>query len=207
MPRRMSPALRRDQLVRTALRLFADHPPELVSVEDLVEAAGVSRALFYRYFANIHELRMAALRVVVEEVTAAIAPPDEGPLLDQVRYALAAFLGSAQTYASAYVALLRTGSVIATNETNELVDSVREHVMRTVAQRLRLSGPPAPMLELTMRSWFAVVEVSSVEWLRTGELTRDQLESWLVDQLLAMLSTTARHDQGTATSLRAALSR
>ncbi|MBA2324478.1 MAG: TetR family transcriptional regulator [Pseudonocardiales bacterium] len=204
-PRRLSPQRRREQLTRAALRLFAARPPELVSVDDVARAAGVSRALLYRYFASMHELRMAGLRIVVDEVIAATTPPDEGPLLDQVRYALNAFLGSAQAYASAYVALLRTGSVIATAETDELVDSVRRHIVAMVAQRLGLTGPPAPMLELTMRGWFSVVEAASVEWLRTGGLPREQLESWLIDQLVAMLATTARHDPATAAALAEAV--
>jgi AcrR family transcriptional regulator len=202
-PRRLDPAARRDQLVRTALRLYADHPPELVTPEQVARAAGVSRALFYRYFTGVQELRVAALEVVVDEVVAATTPPDEGTLLDQLRFALSAFLGSAQAYAAAYVALLRTGSVLATDATNELVDGVRAHMVGLVAERLGLRGSPAPMLELTMRAWFSVVEVSSVEWLRGGALSREGLEDWLVDQLVAMLGTSARHDPDTAAALAA----
>ncbi len=207
----MTPERRHQHLVRTALELFAAAPPELVTVEDVARAAGVSRALFYRYFSNIQDLRMAALRAVVDEVIAAIDPPTDASLLDQVRHSLHAFLGSAQAYAGAYVALLRTGSVITTDETEELVDSVREHVLRIVSHRLaRAHAPvrgtafePAPMLELTLRSWFAVVENASVAWLREGRLARERLESWLVDQLVAMLATTARHDSATALQLSA----
>jgi AcrR family transcriptional regulator len=204
-PRRLSPELRQEQLVRTALRLFADRPPELVSPEDVARAAGVSRALFYRYFASMAELRVAAVRVAVDEVIAAITPPEQGTLLDQVRYSLHAFLSSAQAYSGAYVALMRTGSVATTEETNELVDSVRRYIVQLVAQRLKLDGPPAPMLELTLRGWFAVVEMASVEWLGTGALSQPELESWLVDQLVAMLYTTARHDRATAAQLGGAL--
>ncbi|HEY2205002.1 MAG TPA: TetR/AcrR family transcriptional regulator [Pseudonocardia sp.] len=210
----MTPGARRDQLVHTALELFAEQPPELVTPEQVAQAADVSRALFYRYFTGVHELRVAALRTVVDEVKAAITPPPGGGLLDQVRYSLSAFLGSAQTYSRAYVALLRTGSLLATDETNELVDSVRQHVVRIVADRLASVAPPeapdsarwpAPMFELTLRSWFAVVEGASVAWLREGVPARGRLEDWLVDQLVAMVTTTARHDPATATQLAAAL--
>jgi AcrR family transcriptional regulator len=208
--RRMSPQRRREHLVQTALRLYADQPPELVTVDELVRAADVSRALFYRYFANLHELRMAALRTVVDEVVAAIDPPECGSPIEQARYALHAFLDLAQTYAGAYVVLMRTGSVVATDETNELTDRVRDHIVRTVALRLdacagTATARPAPMLELTMRAWFAVVESASVAWLRESKIDRDRLEGWLIDQLVAMLATTSRHDPATANQLTIAL--
>jgi AcrR family transcriptional regulator len=211
--RRMSPERRRDQLVRTALRLFSEQPPELVTVEDVARAADVSRALFYRYFPNVNELRLAALRTVVGEMTAAITPPEDiGGLIDQVRYALSAFLGSAQSYAGAYVALMRTGSVVATEESSEEVDRVRQHIVDLVAQRLdartgQAAAPSRlePMLEMTMRSWFTVVEVASVAWLAEGRISRERLERWLIDQLVTMLGTTARHDPASASQLAAAM--
>ncbi|WP_331534585.1 TetR/AcrR family transcriptional regulator [Pseudonocardia sp.] len=210
--RRMSPERRREHLIRVALQLYAKQPPDLVSVDDVARAAEVSRALFYRYFPNINELRAAALRTVVEEVITAITPPKGGSLLDQVRYALNAFLGLAQTYAGSYVALLRTGSVVATPEVAELMDSVRDHIVRTVGQRLRPQGDgtgmdtrPVPMLELTMRSWFAVVEGASVTWLAEGKISEQRLEDWLIDQLVAMLATTSRHDPATAFQLAASM--
>jgi AcrR family transcriptional regulator len=210
--RRMSPQQRRDQLVRVALRLYAEQPPELVTIEDVSRAADVSRALFYRYFPNITELRLAALRTVVDEMLAAMDPPAGLGLIEQMRFALSAFLGSAQTYASAYVALLRTGSVVATEESIELVDGVRNHLLRLVSERLddrtgtdSAATHTAPMLELTMRSWFAVVENASVAWLREGKITRERLENWLIDQLVAMIGTTARHDPATASQIAAAM--
>jgi AcrR family transcriptional regulator len=212
LARRMSPQRRREQLVRVALRLYAEQPPELVTVDDVVHAADVSRALFYRYFPNISELRLAALRVVVDEMLVATTPPEGGGLIDQVRHALSGFLDSVQSYPSAYMALLRTGSSVATEESNALVDSVRDHVVRLVSQRLdartggdSVSTRPAPMLELTVRSWFSVVEDASVAWLREAKISRERLENWLIDQLVAMLTTTARHDPATASLLAAAM--
>jgi AcrR family transcriptional regulator len=212
LARRMSPERRREQLIRVALRLYAEQSPELVTVDDVTHAADVSRALFYRYFPNINELRLAALRAMVDEVLVATTPPEGGGLIDQVRYALSGFLGSVQSYAGAYVALLRASSAVATEESNALVDSVRDHVVRLVSQRLdartggdSVSTRPAPMLELTVRSWFSVVEGASVAWLRDGKISRERLENWLIDQLVAMLTTTARHDPATASLLAAAM--
>ncbi|MET7442038.1 helix-turn-helix domain-containing protein, partial [Streptomyces sp. NPDC005568] len=48
--RRLSVEERRSQLLDAALSLFAHRAPEEVSLDDVAEAAGVSRPLVYRYF-------------------------------------------------------------------------------------------------------------------------------------------------------------
>lgn len=48
--RRLSVEERRSQLLEAALSLFAHRVPEDVSLDDVAEAAGVSRPLVYRYF-------------------------------------------------------------------------------------------------------------------------------------------------------------
>jgi AcrR family transcriptional regulator len=205
----MSPEQRREQLIRVALKLYAERQPDDVSVDDVVRAADVSRALFYRYFSNIRELRMAALRTVVDEVIQSITPPDDLDLLGQVRHALAGFLDSVERYAAGYVALLRTGSAAATDESMALVERVRTYIVSLVSARMREHGAvaeqPAPMFELTLRSWFVIAENASVAWLAEGKISRDRVEGWLIDQLMAMLATTARHDKETESQLAAAL--
>ncbi|HZZ52566.1 MAG TPA: TetR/AcrR family transcriptional regulator [Pseudonocardia sp.] len=207
--RRMSPEQRREQLIRVALKLFAEQEPDEVSVDDVVRAADVSRALFYRYFSNIRDLRLAALRTVVDEVIESITPPDDLDLLGQVRHSLAGFLDSVERYAAGYVAVLRTGSTTAPDESMALVERVRTYIVSLVSTRMRKQGviadQLAPMFELTLRSWFAIAENASVAWLAEGRIPRDRLESWLLDQLTAMLATTARHDKETALQLAAAI--
>ncbi len=137
----MTPQRRREHLIDAALGLFTRLGPENVSVDDVTTAADVSRALFYRYFSNIGELRVAALSSVVEELTAALAQARGDSPLDQVRNALEVFLDVTERHSKAYVALLRSGSVVATDDTNALVDSVRNLIVDMVVQR---SGSPTP---------------------------------------------------------------
>lgn len=52
---------RREQLIDTALRLFARQGFDNTSIKDLAEAAGVAQGLFYHYFRNKEELLFAAI--------------------------------------------------------------------------------------------------------------------------------------------------
>ncbi|SHK62797.1 transcriptional regulator, TetR family [Pseudonocardia thermophila] len=198
-PRRMSPQRRREHLIEATLELFATVGPEQVGVREITRAADVSRALFYRYFSGIEELRVAALSAIVRELGASIADPVGATPLDQLRSAVNAFLDVAEKHAKAYVALLRSGSVVASGDTAALVDGVREQIVRLVVER---SGVPAPspLFLMTVRGWVALAESATVSWQQDRSVPRDQLVEWLVGQLRAMLAENARHEQVPAVS-------
>jgi AcrR family transcriptional regulator len=195
-PRRMTPEARRAQLVSAALDLYGRRSPEEVAIEDVTRAADVSRALFYRYFSSMEELHVAALGSVADELIERVALPADGPLAEQLGEALDVFLDVVQRHGSAYVALLRSGSVISTGATDALVDGVRDHIVDLLCVRGGVPGPSRLQL-MTLRGWVALVEGSALSWLEADRVPdRDRLRSWLVEQLFAMLAVTVRCDDG-----------
>ncbi|MEJ3651627.1 TetR/AcrR family transcriptional regulator [Actinomycetes bacterium KLBMP 9759] len=194
-PRRMSPERRREHLIAAALGLYGRFAPEQVTIDDVARAADVSRALFYRYFRGVEELRVAALSAVVEELTTRIAMPPGASPADQLRGALEEFFAVVERHSQAYVALLRTGSVITTGETAALVDGVRNHIVGLLVQRSGVASP-SPLFLMTLRGWVALVEGASLRWLQEPTIPRVQLIEWLADQLAAMLTVTAARDGG-----------
>ncbi|PRX50209.1 TetR family transcriptional regulator [Prauserella shujinwangii] len=189
----MTPQARREDLISAALELFGSRPPEDVSVDDVVARADVSRPLFYRYFASIRELRVAALRSVTDGLIDRLAQRAEGTRTERLRSAVRAFLDVAAEHRAGYVALLRSGSVVATSETNAIVDEVRNRAVEVILADAGITDP-APLLLATLRCWTAVVEGTLLTWLQDGDLPAVELDAWLVDQLLAMLEVTARHE-------------
>lgn len=188
----MTPEARRAQLVSAALDLYGRRSPEDVAVEDVTRAADVSRALFYRYFSGMEELHVAALGNVADELVDRVALTGEGSLGAQLGAALDVFLDVAARHGRAYVALLRSGSVISTGATDALVDGVRDHIVDLLCVRGGVAGP-SPLRLMTLRGWVALVEGSVLSWLEAGRAPdRDRLRDWLVAQLFAMLAVTAR---------------
>ena len=183
----MAPHERREDLIRTALRVFARRPPGDVTPEEIAEEADVSRALVYRYFPNMAELRRAALEQAMAELLSRLAPPADLPPLEQLRVALRTFVDFADSYAPSYAALLNGGSVIATEETEAEIDRVREGVRRLILERVGVETP-SPRLLLALRCWVSAVETAVMFWLRERSMSRDELADWLLDQLTAMLS-------------------
>lgn len=203
-PRRMAPERRRDHLIATALQLYSRRSPQEVSVDDIVEEADVSRALFYRYFTNIRDLHVTALTKVVDELLVELTLPSSGDPRRDLHTALERFLEFAETYAASYTALLRSGSTIATSNTSTLVERVRKHVVDQLREHLGLNEAPRA-LERTLRGWVAVVETTLLFWLEDRDMSKEQLEAWLADQLFAMVATTAQHDPASARHLSSLL--
>ncbi|MBK1785423.1 TetR/AcrR family transcriptional regulator [Prauserella cavernicola] len=195
----MSREARRDDLIVAALELFSTRAPDDVSVEDVTARADVSRALFYRYFASVRELQVAALRSVVDGLLARLAQREEGSPYERLRAAVRALADVAAEHRAGYVALVRSGSAVATSETNAIVDEVRDGAVAVILADTGVERP-SPMLLTTLRCWTVVVEGTLLTWLQEGGLEREHLDEWLVDQLVAMVGVTEHHERDTTMS-------
>src|SRR3954451_25019406 len=86
--RRLSVDARREELISAALELFSDRPPEDISIDDVADAAGASRALVYHYFGGKHELYIAALHSAAKQLSDLLEPPAKGRPLERLAASL-----------------------------------------------------------------------------------------------------------------------
>jgi AcrR family transcriptional regulator len=200
--RRLSVEERRTQLLTAALTLFAQRPPEEVSLDDVAEAAGVSRPLVYRYFpGGKQQLYETALRSAADELERCFAEPPAGPPTERLARVLSRYLVFVDEHDAGFSALLRGGSVVATSRATAIVDEVRRVAAEQILVHL---GPdrPGPRLRMMVRTWIAAVEAASLIWLDEGKQPpADELRDWLVDHLVALLVATATTDEETAAAV------
>ncbi|MEU6813538.1 TetR/AcrR family transcriptional regulator [Streptomyces sp. NPDC046860] len=203
--RRLSVEQRRSQLLESALSLFAHRAPEDVSLDDVAEAAGVSRPLVYRYFpGGKQQLYEAALKSAAEALRLCFDEPRQGPLTPRLGRALDRYLAFVDEHDTGFSALLQGGSVVETSRTTAIVDEVRRTAAEHLFSHLGVADP-GPRLRMTVRMWIAAVEASSLIWLDEGKRPpRDELRDWLVEQFTAVLAVTAGRDPQTAAALAAA---
>ncbi|WP_329137985.1 TetR/AcrR family transcriptional regulator [Streptomyces sp. NBC_00670] len=204
--RRLSVEERRSQLLTAALSLFAHRVPEDVSLDDVAEAAGVSRPLVYRYFpGGKQQLYEAALRSAAEELEHCFAEPPVGPLTERLGRALDRYLAFVDGHDAGFSALLQGGSVVETSRTTAIVDGVRRVAAEHILNHLEAPGP-SPRLRMTVRMWITSVEAASLIWLDEGKRpSAGELRDWLVEQFMACLVTAAGRDEATAAVVRRAL--
>ncbi|MFB7514016.1 TetR/AcrR family transcriptional regulator [Streptomyces sp. NPDC056144] len=197
--RRLSVEERREQLLDSAQELFAHRPPEDVSLDDVAEAAGVSRPLVYRYFpGGKQQLYEAALRSSADALNRCFTEPPAGAPTERLGRVLDRYLAFVDGHDAGFSALLRGGSVAETSRTSAIVDEVR----RTGAEQIHFHlgvEQPGLRLSLLVRTWIAAVEAASLIWLDAGKQPpAEELRDWLVDHLVALLAATAAGDEETA---------
>lgn len=205
--RRLPVKQRREQLIAVALELFSRHAPEEVSLDDVAAAAEASRPLVYRYFpGGKQQLYEAALRSAAEELASRFVEPTRGTPAERLGHVLDRYFAFVGEYAAGYGALLRGGSAAENERTTAIVDEVRRAAYNSIIEQLGVEQP-GPRLNLMIRSWISVVEVSALTWLDdsrrgadpgsgagTGVGTAAELRDWLVDEFVVMFAGAALHD-------------
>ncbi|UUN29168.1 TetR/AcrR family transcriptional regulator [Streptomyces sp. FIT100] len=201
--RRLSVEERRSQLLRAALTLFAHRAPEDVSLDDVAEAAGVSRPLVYRYFpGGKQQLYEAALRSSADAIVLCFAEPTTGPPTERLGRVLDRYLVFVDEHDAGFSALLRGGSVAETSRTTAIVDEVRRAAAEQILVHLGVTEAGA-RLRMMVRTWIAAVEAASLIWLDEEKLPpAPELREWLVDHLIGLLVATAASDEETAGVVR-----
>lgn len=197
--RRLSVEERRIQLLDAALTLFAHHAPDAVSLDDVAEAAGVSRPLVYRYFpGGKQQLYEAALRSSADALERCFTEPPVGPPTERLARVLDRYLAFVDQHDAGFSALLRGGSVAETSRTTAIVDEVRRSAAEQILVHLTV-GRPGARLRMMVRTWIAAVEAASLIWLdEEKQPPAEELRNWLVDHLVALLAATAATDEETA---------
>ncbi|MEV6790839.1 TetR/AcrR family transcriptional regulator [Streptomyces sp. NPDC051320] len=204
--RRLGVEERRIQLLDAALTLFAHRAPEDVSLDDVAEAAGVSRPLVYRYFpGGKQQLYEKALRSAADQLELCFAERQTGPLTGRLRQVLDRYLAFVDEHDAGFSALLQGGSVAVTSRTGAIVDEVRRAAAEQILMHLGAASP-GPRLRMLVRTWIAAVEAASLIWLdEAKQPPQGELRDWLIDHLIALLTVSAATDAQSAAVVRAAL--
>lgn len=188
------------QITSAAASLFAATILENVTVADIVNRAGVSRALFYRHYSSVNEVFDSVVDLVAQDFLARLemqASDDTEAELDRV---LRDFLNTCQAVRLPARALLRNSRLPGTD------DSVVSLVFLRAEQEIyRRSGieEPSTLARLTIRTWLTCVEVQTLAWL-DGEdhaETVDVLAARLTNTLRALIDVTMPSDDDSLTAL------
>src|SRR5437868_12054731 len=103
---------RRLQLIDAGSALFAQHAFEEISMRQIADAAGVSKALLYHYFPNKIELFKAAVQEHAGELQRITEPSGEGTPIDQLSDSLDGYLAWIERNAATWAKLVQSATAL-----------------------------------------------------------------------------------------------
>ena len=138
----MPAPLRREAILAAAEEVFARSGYHGASLDDIAQAAGISKALIYEHFASKRELHASLVNAHVEEIfrrlqaNAAMGQPGE----QRLRGGIDAFLSFVEEHREAWRALFRDA---ADPEVGDVIERVQAQATAVIAA-LIAADPEAP---------------------------------------------------------------
>jgi len=189
---------RRAQLLARGLECFSARAYDEVSIDEVAQAAGISKGLLYHYFPTKRDFYAASLREAARQLIEQTITDQTAPPLVRLARGLDAYLSFVEQRGRAYTALMR-GGVGSDPEIAAILEETRalfaEHLLEGIPVER-----PGPLLRMACRGWIGFVEAMSLDWLERRDVDR----SHLVSLLCGLVPEVVRLAQGEAESSKQA---
>ena len=169
---------RRRQLLDAGAALFAEHAFEEISMRQIAEAAGISKALLYHYFPSKTELFKAAVEEQATELGRLIEPGSTGDPFQELSARLDAYLAWIEANARTWSKLMQSAATLP--EAREIVEGFRARTLEQILARLATNRTPRPALRTALNGWLGYVDAAILDWIACRDLERSQLRDLLL---------------------------
>jgi AcrR family transcriptional regulator len=188
---RLPPEERRAQLLELGLQLLAERTLDELSIEDLADAAGVSRGLLFHYFAGKADFQLQVARAAADDLIARTEPDPEWAPEETLLRSVGAFVDYVVDNPQAYVSLVR-GAGSGDAALREVFDNTRDRLAQRTLDVMTGLGLDLPQMAfMVVRGWIAFVEDVTVNWCTTDHSatrpSREQLLELLTRGLPALV--------------------
>jgi len=186
---RLTPEERRTRLLELGVRLFSTHTIEEISIDLVMEQAGVSRGLIYHYFDGKQGYREAVVRYAADLLFAQTAPPPGGEPLERLAASITAYVDYVVANESGYRSL-----VAAAASGNEAMRAVYDSTFEAMGDRFFADGPSieladTPAVRLVIRAWQAMAEKLVLTWCADPTvMSRAELQALITDSLPLLIT-------------------
>lgn len=163
---RMPAAQRRSQLLDTAVAVFAENGFHATSMNDVAEAAGVTKPVLYQHFGSKRDLFVEVLTEVGDELRETIAKATSdaaGPRL-QVENGLRAYFRFVEGRTDSFRVLFGSGAR-RDPEFESFARDVEESIAVSIAELIVVDGRPAEHRDVLAHGIVGMAEAASLYWL------------------------------------------
>lgn len=175
---RLSVDERRRQVLLAAGRLFTENAFEEITMREIAQAAGISKALLYHYFPGKTELFKAAAAEYAGELQALITPDQQGAPIEQLNRSLAAYLVWIETNSQAWRKLMQSAATLP--EAGQFLEAFRTATLTQILEHLTTAEHPSPLLRNALNGWLGYVDATLLDWTQHRDLSREQVHGLIV---------------------------
>ena len=176
---RLDPEERRAQLIELGVRMLSSETPERVPVDEIAEAAGISRGLLFHYFPTKRDFFIEIVHRQVREVgELTVSDPSLSPL-DDLRVTVDAYIAYVEENAQSWVTVHRAG-IGSDAEVRALLESSYASQVERILGRMTGGREAPPVLELAVQGWLGFAIATMIEWLEHRQLEPEALRELLV---------------------------
>lgn len=201
----MSPKRPRDQvdrrqlLIDTARKLFAQRPYDQVTTSEIAKRAGVAYGLIAHHFENKRGLYLAVMNEIAREIAAVhlSRPPHDASLVDQLRHALHGHIDYIDSYGDSFVAFVR-GNLGSDPQQRAAFDELRSQGVQRALLMLGITEPVPPVLRTALRGWVCYFDEMMIDRITHRDLDSKVLVELAIANLSATLQTATRLDPSIA---------
>ncbi|MCW3066051.1 MAG: TetR/AcrR family transcriptional regulator [Solirubrobacterales bacterium] len=178
---------RREAILEAGVAIFGSVPYDEVSIDDIVERAGVAHGLVFHYFSNKRGLYLAVLRRTAEDLLRVHTPPSESRSPGHlVRIIINRHLDFLEHHPETLQAFLR-GGIGADSEARQIVEKTRWDGIQQVLDVLEIDNP-SPAIRMAMRGWAGFLDEAMIYRLEhDARVARKRLVDMGVEVLVSTL--------------------
>jgi AcrR family transcriptional regulator len=171
---RLDPEERRGQLIELGLRMLSSESADRVPVDEIAEAAGISRGLLFHYFPTKRDFYVAVAKEAARRLLEVTETDPTLHHMERLHASLGAYVDYVTANEALYIALVR-GAAGSDKELQAISEETRAESARRVVESLGLDDPD-PAVRMAARGWVGFIEETTLDWLRHGrDIDRDRL--------------------------------
>jgi AcrR family transcriptional regulator len=186
MRRRLPPDVRRQEILRVALRAFRSHSYDDVQIDAVAREAGASRALINHYFGDKRGLYLAVARDVAARMPEMVRTDLDLGVEEMVAANTDAWLDLIEANPKTSLMFLGAGP-FGDEELAALQDEIRDGVARRILVNHLGTTDIPPAAQLTMRAGVGMMEVALRDWATGRGGTRAQTRTIIIQGILAVV--------------------
>lgn len=181
--RRLAAGERREQILQVAVEIFRAQPYDEVSLDDIAEAAGITRGLINHHFGTKRDLYVEVVRRLMELPELPVPEYVQGATLrSRLDESVGRWLSGIERRRELWLASVSMADM-GDPQIAAIIEESREDAARRAAEVMGI-GPVAelgPERMGMLRAWQGLAEAAARQWLAYDRLSREQVQALVVE--------------------------